>query len=222
MLQSTLNDLRYIRNQSSKLLKKISLDTFHSHKLKSVKQKDLLINFGCGEKTQENWINIDASYNPNTYYYDLREKLPFQNGQVKHIHCEHFLEHLEFDLGQSFLTECYRILAENGTIRIIVPDAGKYLAAYLENQEDFFTKLVNLGGTQKPMKTRIEIINQMFRMGGDHKFAWDYETLELYLKEAGFKDVQKSVYGESETLFNIDGDDWWRIHESLYVNASKM
>ncbi|WP_424099167.1 class I SAM-dependent methyltransferase [Moorena producens] len=204
-----------------KLLKKIILDTFYSHKLKHIQQNYLLVNFGCGKIFRKNWINIDANYNPNTYSYDLREKLLFQDGQVKHIHCEHFLEHLEFDYAQSFLKECYRILDEMGTIRIIVPDAGKYLTAYNENNQEFFTKLVSLGGTKKPMKTKIEIINQMFRMGGDHKFAWDYETLELYLKQVGFKRVEKSVYGDMEKVYNIDGDDWWRIHESLYVNAYK-
>jgi predicted SAM-dependent methyltransferase len=220
--RSTIADLRDIRNRLQKIYQKIILDTFYSQKTKKMEGKDLLVNFGCGKNIIPNWINIDAACHlPDVYYLDLRDSLPFEDGQVAHIHCEHFLEHLEFDDSLYFLGECYRSLKNNGSIRIIVPDAGKYIFGYCRNDQDFFAKLVNLGGTVKPMKTEMEIINQMFRMGGDHKFAWDYQTLELYLREIGFNRIEKSTYGALEKAHNIDGDDWWRLHESLYVNAYK-
>jgi hypothetical protein len=58
-------------------------------------------------------------------------------------------------------------------------------------------------------------------MGGDHKFAWDFDTLRKEVLQAGFSSASRSSQGEIEAEFCIDGNDWWRGLESLYVNATK-
>ena len=179
------------------------------------------MNLGCGNLGQEGWINIDRTTDSGIYYHDLRNLLPLESGCARHIHCEHFLEHLTYAYAKKLLKECYRMLEDGGTLRLIVPDAEKYLSAYCENNEEFFDQLKHLGGTAEAYKTKMEIINQMFRMDNDHNFAWDYATLELALKEAGFSTVQRSAKGETGAEYNIDGDDWWRTLESVYVNATK-
>ena len=98
-------------------------------------------------------------------------------------------------------------------------DAEKYFRAYCENDTHFFGKLEFLGGTQDSLRTKIEVINQMFRMGGDHKFAWDFEILSLALQDAGFNQVIKAEWKEGCDEYSIDGEDWWRPFESFYVNA---
>ena len=77
-------------------------------------------------------------------------------------------------------------------MRIIVPDAGKYMSAYATRDESFFGKLDGLGGASPPLETNALICNQMFRMGGDHLFAWDFETLELICRRIGFSSVVRS------------------------------
>src|SRR5262245_14071277 len=57
----------------------------------------LLLNIGCGQLTSGGWVNVD--YQPiqgRSFYLDVQNGLPLSNGSVHHIHCEHFLEHLEF------------------------------------------------------------------------------------------------------------------------------
>src|SRR5688500_4198679 len=85
----------------------------------------------------------------------------------------------------------------------------------------FFAPITRLGGAESELRTKIEIINQMFRMGGDHRFAWDFETMSLVLRQSGFERGEESTAGDVPSKWNIDGDDWWRVHESLYVNAYK-
>jgi hypothetical protein len=114
------------------------------------------------------------------------------------------------------------VLKHSSSLRLIVPDTEKYIREYCAEDSTFFDDLKYLGGTVSPLRTRIEVINQMFRMGGDHLFAWDFETLKLYLEDAGFSQIQKSGCGEVPDELNIDGTEWWREHESLYVNALKM
>ena len=63
------------------------------------------------------------------------------------------------------------------------------------------------------------VINQMFRMGGGHCYAWDFTELRASLLEAGFAMVQKSVCGDVSPELMIDGTEDWRPHESLYLNA---
>jgi hypothetical protein len=63
----------------------------------------LLVNLGCGNRIHSNWINIDLSFpSSESYYADLREPLPFPDKMVNHIHCEHFLEHLQLEDAVNF------------------------------------------------------------------------------------------------------------------------
>ncbi|RMF27281.1 MAG: hypothetical protein D6765_07785 [Bacteroidetes bacterium] len=146
---------------------------------------------------------------------------PCPRGVARHIHCEHFLEHLSQEDAIRFLGECHRLLEPGGSLRLILPDAEKYLRAYANRNLAFFEPLSRLGNAQRPFRTPMEIINQMFRMGGDHLFAWDYETLALYLREVGFARVEPSSLHDVPEEFDIDGKDAWRVHESLYLNAWK-
>ena len=70
-------------------------------------------------------------------------------------------------------------------MRIGVPDAELYLRAYAANDREFFKATEWLGCASYPLRTPLEVVNQLFRMGGAHKFAWDFETLALSLSEAG-------------------------------------
>jgi len=72
-----------------------------------------------------------------------------------------------------------------------------------------------------PLTTRALVCNQMFGMEGAHKFAWDFETLAGVLKDSGFRTVELSEKDAVDPRYQIDGRDWWREVESLYVNASK-
>ncbi len=131
-----------------------------------LKQRQLLLNIACGSLVHEGWINLDMQPKKGAFYMDARQKLPFKDTSVLHIHCEHFLEHLDRPAAIAFLKELYRILEPQGSARIILPDAERYLVAYCEKENSFFSVLKNLGGATEPFRTPIEVINQMFRMGG--------------------------------------------------------
>jgi len=67
-------------------------------------------------------------------------------------------------------------------------------------------------------RTRMELINQVFRQGTDHKFAYDWETLQMLLKEHGFSDVTLQTFGCGKSAeLCIDRPE--RASESLYVEA---
>jgi predicted SAM-dependent methyltransferase len=191
------------------------------------KNEDLLVNIGAGESGKEGWINLDGFSGPNiNYVYDVRKRLPFKNDCVKGIFAEHFFEHIDYtEEAPMFLRECYRVLRPGGVLRIIVPDAEKYMMAYatggwqeferirpLEDQRDY-----HYGWTYN---TRMELVNQVFRQGQQHKFAYDFETMDFLLKRNGFLEVRKQEYGKS-VMPEVCIDLKSRRSESLYVEAIK-
>jgi predicted SAM-dependent methyltransferase len=182
---------------------------------------ELLLNIGCGELIQPKWINIDFQPRSGAFYFNALNPLPLDDASVKHIHAEHFLEHLEYSDAVRFLCECKRVLKIGGTMRIIVPDAEKYIRAYASNDTAFFERLKDLGGASEAFPTKGAICNQMFRMGGDHRFAWDFETLEFVSNQVGFKTIRRSQHNQSAVPYRIDGQDWWRPVESLYAEVTR-
>jgi predicted SAM-dependent methyltransferase len=182
----------------------------------------LLLNVGCGQLIHELWVNIDYEVVPGrSFYFDALDLLPLVDASVRHIHCEHFLEHLEHRDALRFLRECNRVLDSGGTMRVIVPDAERYMRAYVANDLDFFDRLVNLGGHQEPLRPKNLVCNQMFRMWGEHLFAWDFESLDAAARSVGFSEVRRSSHNDVEPEYAIDGGDWWRPFESLYANLHK-
>jgi predicted SAM-dependent methyltransferase len=196
--------------------------TDNRKKIMAAKQStELNIHLGCGKRIFKNWLNIDV-YKAQGIDIQLNftNPLPFDTGSVNMIYSEHVLEHLFKPDAENLLKECCRILKNGGTIRIGVPDAEIYFTKYKEKDTHFFEKLKHLGGATQTLDTPIDIINQMFRMGGDHLFAWDYDTLQKALQKAGFSHIKKYESGVASTA-DICLDDSEHAFETLYVEAIK-
>jgi predicted SAM-dependent methyltransferase len=186
----------------------------------------LYANVGAGGVGLPNgWVNIDFTQFKNIHYvFDCRKELPFGSESVKGLFTEHFFEHLDFLTEVPlFLKETYRVLQHGGCIRIIVPDAEKYLFAYcnegweqLKQTRPLNDDLIDSMGIE--YQTKMELINEVFRQGGEHKYAWDFETLRMVLNRAGFTKVYKKEYLESNDQ-NLAIDMESRKFESLYVEA---
>ena len=213
-----------LRDTATALKRVAQLSVSHARRdrsLANVQGDNLLINLGAGALQDSRWINVDIEPKNGAYFADLRDPLPLRDGSVRHIHCEHFLEHLEYFYAKKFLGECRRVLGDGGSMRIIVPDAEKYIRAYAAGDRAFFDRLRDLGNPGEPFRTPIEVINQMFDMCGSHRFGWDFETLELAVREAGFARIERSQRNGVAPDLCLDGDDWWREAESLYTNLYK-
>ena len=182
--------------------------------------RGLSLNLGAGFHQRDGWTPIDLMVDPPTgIRWDMRWGLPLEPGSARRIHCEHFFEHLRFpDEVMPALAECFRVLEPRGELRIIVPDAARYLRAYASHDAEFFESMRELGGAAVPFETDIEIVNQAFRMGGDHHFAWDLTVMRRRLEAVGFEHVEETGY---DPVRFIDQGDAWRLRESLYVVAYK-
>lgn len=182
------------------------------------------VNFGSGGRGVAGWINIDINSRHADQYiaHDLRRRLPFRSGQVKRIFAEHVVEHLDFRHEVPLVfAEFHRILEPGGVLRIIVPDAGRFLHAYVaQSREEFLTLGWDLDQLPGDIHSPMHVINHIFHQEGEHLFGWDYQTMEWALKQAGFSTVARCSYRESsDTELTLDRPE--HAPYSLYVEATR-
>jgi predicted SAM-dependent methyltransferase len=161
------------------------------------RQRDVLVNIGCGPFGREGWINLDLFAAPGvTMRVDARWGVPLADGAAKGIHVEHYFEHLEPTTERPrFLAECRRCLQPGGILRIVVPDMRKYIEAYLAPGWDV---LNGVGcGSDRPQDTfatKIEALNHVFVQDGEHYGGFDAEYLRRTLEQAGFEDIEEVAW----------------------------
>lgn len=173
----------------------------------------LRLHQGCADHYLDGWVNLDL-YRPGRRLdlrWDLRRGIPFPDGSIDAVFSEHLLEHLPLRAGLKLLAECHRVLRPAGTVRIGVPDLGRYAHSYVAG--DSFIATVRPG---RPTKA-LAFVEPFFRHG--HRAMYDFETLALALNDAGFDSIELSKPGQSR----IDPvpDSPGRATETLYVEATK-
>jgi predicted SAM-dependent methyltransferase len=178
---------------------------------KSLKPVHNFLNLGCGENANAGFDNVDAPrfrYKKNNILsIDLRHKLPYKDSVYEGIFIEHTLEHFSPTIAFNLLSEIFRILKPEGTIRIIVPDLDIYLSQ-LQTPIQYFSHL------HSPAETIYSLTQDW-----GHKSVYNYEIMEPLLKEIGFESVCKLSYREGTESLLID--QITRQPESLYVEAKK-
>jgi len=101
-----------------------------------------------------------------------------------------------------------------------VPDAERYLHAYCRSDLEGFRALAVPEPFPSDLPTRMDVVNHLFHQWGEHKWAFDFETLALRLREAGFTTIAKSVY-QCSLLPPLAQDRDVHAPYSLYVDAVK-
>ena len=166
-----------------------------------------LLNLGCGPFPHPAFVNVDWHWRPGVVCWDATKPLPFADRSMEGIFSEHCIEHLPFVAVSGVLRELRRVLLPGGTLRIIVPDGELYARNYTAGLP------MPLGDGEM---TAMFSINRIFREHG-HQFIYDFETLALVLRHAGFEAEKRSfMEGRDERLL-IDRAE--RAVESLYVDA---
>jgi predicted SAM-dependent methyltransferase len=201
------------------------LSPVYHRKVKALQtMSGISVNFGSGGRGLPEWINIDVRPHHEDQYiaFDLRRPLPFRDASVKRILAEHVIEHLDFrDEVPGVFREFHRILSPDGTVRIIVPDAERYMAAYVHRSREEFDALGwDVDHLPEDLQTTAQLVNHVFHQGGEHCFGWDFETMEWALRKAGFDKVIRQTYGVSRDA-ELGIDQANHAPYSLYVEAVK-
>jgi predicted SAM-dependent methyltransferase len=191
--------------------------------LKGIRQtREIRANVACGPHPLPGFLNLDLyASSPKVIAWDCRRDLPFADGSVAGLRVEHFLEHLEpREELPAFLRDCLRVLQAGCVLRIIVPDAERYIRAYCRGELSGFREL----GVPIPfpgdLPTRMDVVNHVFHQWHEHRWGYDFETLAHRLHACGFGHIERTSYQCSlDPLLSEDCEN--HSAYSLYVDAVK-
>ena len=174
------------------------------------------LHLACCERYIPGYIHIDIRNFPHIdYIMEVDNLCEFDDNSVDHIYASHILEHFGRHEVVDVLKEWYRVLKEEGTLRVAVPDFEAICRAY-RTFEDITLVMGPLHGGQD-------------YEGNTHYVSFDFKYLSELLKQVGFKCIRR--YDWRYTIHK-DYDDFSQsylphmdkkdgIHISLNVEATK-
>ena len=135
------------------------------------------LHLGCGKKYLQNYTHIDViDFDHIDYVSDISELSFIKNNSVEEIYACHVLEHFKRNQIHKVLKEWFRILKNDGVLRISVPNFKAIVEQYQETKD----------------------LNQLLGLlyGGQtydynyHHVIFDFEFLRNILINVGFSEVK--------------------------------
>ena len=167
----------------------------------------------------------EIPWSRDIFVHDVRKPLPFPDGCTDAVYASHVLEHLYREEGQQLIRESFRVLTSGGIIRIVVPDLRNVVREYLGERP-----FGELSASEKalppgdllnerllmrwPSPTRRFPAYRIYEVWEDfhsHKWMYDEESLGNLIRSAGFVDVVRRNYAESQIQDIVDVEDPSRI-----------
>lgn len=166
------------------------------------KQEEIKLELGSGPKRGLNGFTTVDLYGADIHR-NLKNGIPLNDNSVDVIYNSHLLEHIPYSQLISFLKECRRVLKVGGYMSVCVPDAKKYIEAYIEGRNfievdrEYKPALVDTG-------SYLDQINYIAYMAGEHCYMFDQQNLVNILKKAGFSRVEPRPFDSTIDLAERD------------------
>ena len=206
----------------------------------------LKVNLGCGLSVVDGWMNIDGSptvklqkligvgiifravlkptFPSEVVYGDVTRALPLANESVDILYSSHMLEHLSLTDLKSALVEIKRVLKPGGVFRAVLPDLEVCIKEYVQNKDPGantqFLQKTMLGMEKRP-KGLLANLRKMFG-NANHMWMWDYKGIEQQLSLAGFHEISRAEFNDSEVTDFSEVEDFKRWEKCLGFECSSL
>lgn len=186
------------------------------------------LDIGCGWKTHVHMINLDWQWHPKIdICWDVAKKgLPIPRSSLDGIYSEHCLEHHHPSTIFYLLSECYRVLRPGGKLRLVLPDAQKYISTYytlLHGDKAIsypYPEDISLHGIQSPLLGVNRIFYQDRESPHGHCFMFDELLLRAFLIKTGFVNIVACDFRSgSDPQLLLDSSERWI--ESFAMEAQR-
>ena len=164
----------------------------------AVRDAQLRLHLGCGRRYIPGFVHVDlANFEHIDHHHDISRLPMFGSGSVDLIYVCHAFEYFDRVQAPAVLAEWRRVLKVGGVLRVAVPDFEAMAGLYLRTG--------NLDLIHGPLYGRIDIgapgsVNVIY-----HKTVYDFASLERVLVEAGYRDVRRYDWRDTE---HADVDDF--------------
>ena len=147
-----------------------------------------------GKQIKDGWKILNIQKNDGVDFVgSISDLSQFDDNSIEEIYASHVVEHVDQKNIKKTLEGIYRVLKNDGKFYISVPDLDVLCRIFIDNKA--------------PAKVKFHVMRMMFGGQTDefdyHYFGWNYEFLNSYLIETGFK---KNERVKSFNLFNDTSD----------------
>ena len=206
------------------------------------------VQYGCGLAAPEEWKNFDVSptlriqktpiigqllknklntvFPPNVAYGDIIKGLPVPQNSVDGLYCSHTLEHLSLNELRKSLVNSYKILKVGGLFRCVVPDmeilARQYLQKLDEGDSQACINFIaeTLMGVEERPRGLIAFFKSFYG-NRHHLWMWDYHSLSYELEKAGFKNIRRCKFNDSEDEMFKYVESKGRFNNAVAIQCEK-
>ena len=131
-----------------------------------------------GKELKEGWKILNIQKNDGVDFVgSISDLSQFEDESIEAIYASHVVEHIDQKNIKQTLKGINRVLKNGGKFYVSVPDLDILCRIFIEKTA--------------PSKVKFHVMRMMFGGQTDefdyHYFGWNYEFLNSYLIEAGFK-----------------------------------
>ncbi|MBI4397663.1 MAG: methyltransferase domain-containing protein [Candidatus Omnitrophica bacterium] len=204
----------------------------------------LYVQYGCGMSAPEGWLNFDASptllfekipvlgrlYTKNSSrfpkqvrYGNIVRGLPLAPGSCSGVFASHVLEHLCLFDFRAAIQNTYRLLQPGGRFRLILPDLEILARSYLVSEEpdaaEQLIRKIQMGHEQRH-RTFFSFFADWLG-SRQHLWMWDFKSVRKELEHAGFVDIAKKGFQDSEDPKFSEVEERARFQDSFCIECKK-
>jgi predicted SAM-dependent methyltransferase len=151
------------------------------------------LHLGCGKKNfGDEWDHIDGSKYSHIKSHDIIN-LPYEENTVDLIYASHVFEYFDRDEATSVLQKWKKVLKDNGTLRLAVPDFEACAKLYT-NKNVPLSKFVGMFYGKWNMD--LENMDSCNQNPIYHKTIYDYNSLYKVLDDNGFSNIKRWEWRE--------------------------
>lgn len=174
------------------------------------------LHIGCGDNLLDGWLNSDLHpRSKGVLRLDVTRPFPFADDTFTHAYSEHLLGSITFRATMAMLSECFRVLAPGGKLRITTFDLAFLIDLYrrerseleeqylkwaadtrLQRREDSPHRALQERASGPLAETGFLVNHTLHSEWG--LFVYDEPILRCVFESAGFQNVVRCDLNQSE------------------------
>jgi hypothetical protein len=165
-----------------------------------------------------------ARFPKDVKFGDIVKGLAVPWHSFRGVYCSHVLEHLSVADFRTALRNTWSYLEPGGRFRLVMPDLEGMCREYISSADEYRSFALQTGLMLRKEIPRSGLVGFMVEwLGHDkHCWLWDYGSAASELRAAGFVEVRRATFGDSEDKVFNEAEHEGRWKGSLGIECKKQ